>query len=532
MMIGMLPKSGQPQGNLMLWRLAAVLSRIVAGLSDFHGLPVRLAVAVLLISGIAAQAATDPFAEKRMALVVGIAGYENAPDLSNTTNDGKLISDTLNALNFRVSEHFDIGLDEFRDLLDQFAFEAETADVALVYFAGHGIEVGGRNFLVPADAQAGSRQQVADTSVSLDDILAAVDKARQLRIVILDSCRNDPFADDSGQETLTVDRRTVGQGLAAPSPERGTLVAYAAEAGAVALDGAGDNSPFATALAETLKTRDLEIGLAFRQVRDTVLKSTGNAQEPHTYGSLSGKPYFLAGTSQEVNALEATARKNAWGRLEVDQEEQLQVAAREGDSRALKGLAYMRLNPDQDRYDPARAAALLEQAVEAGDPEAMFELARMYERGIGVEQNVDKALELFRKSADEGFADAINDLGFLHYQGGLGVVRDPQKAIELFGQAADQRHPEAMFNYAALIDDGVVEGKKPDDAAEYLYRALRSGNEEVLGQLSENPNMFKAETRRSLQRKLSERSFYAGSIDGQFGPQTQRGLRKAYGLSE
>jgi len=491
-----------------------------------------LVAALLLVSGLAAQAATDPFAERRMALVIGIAGYENAPDLTNTTRDGKLISDTLNELNFEVSEHFDIGLAEFRDLLDRFAFEAETADVALVYFAGHGIEVGGRNFLVPADAAAGSRQQVADSSVSLDDILEAVDKARQLRIVILDSCRNDPFADESSRETLTVEKGASSRGLAPPSPERGTLVAYAAEAGAVALDGAGDNSPFAMALAQTLKTQDLEIGLAFRQVRDRVLKATANAQEPHTYGSLSGKPYFLAGTSQEVNRLEASARQNAWGRLEIDQEEQLQVAAREGDSRALKGLAYMRLNPNEERYDPARAAAFLEKAAEAGDPEAMFELARMYERGIGVDQDVDKALALFRKSAEEGFADAINDLGFLYYQGGLGIVRDPKKAIELFGQAADLRHPEAMFNYAALIDDGIVDGKEADDAAEYLYRALRSGNEEVLGQLSDNPNMFKVATRRSLQRKLSERSFYTGSIDGQFGPQTQRGLRQAYGLTE
>ncbi|MCX2721254.1 caspase family protein, partial [Roseibium salinum] len=236
-----------------------------------------------------------------MALIVGIADYQNAPDLYNTTNDGKLISETLKKLDFEVSEHFDIGLDEFKDLLKRFEFESETADVALVYFAGHGIEVGGTNFLVPADADAASRQRVADTSVSLDDILAAVDKARQLRIVILDSCRNDPFASADGKDTLTLENASVRSSLAPPSPERGTLVAYAAEAGAIALDGAGDNSPFATALAQTLKTKDLEIGLAFRRVRDTVLKATGNAQEPHTYGSLSGQPYFLAGQSQEIN---------------------------------------------------------------------------------------------------------------------------------------------------------------------------------------------------------------------------------------
>ncbi|MDN3722114.1 caspase family protein [Roseibium salinum] len=159
-----------------------------------------------IVTAATAHASTDPFAERRMALIVGIADYQNAPDLYNTTNDGKLISETLKKLDFEVSEHFDIGLDEFKDLLKRFEFESETADVALVYFAGHGIEVGGTNFLVPADADAASRQRVADTSVSLDDILAAVDKARQLRIVILDSCRNDPFASADGKDTLTLEK--------------------------------------------------------------------------------------------------------------------------------------------------------------------------------------------------------------------------------------------------------------------------------------------------------------------------------------
>jgi len=174
----------------------------------------------------------------------------------------------------------------------------------------------------------------------------------------------------------------------------------------------------------------------------------------------------------------------------------------------------------------------LNKAVDAGDPEAMFELARLYEQGIGVDQDVERALELFRRSADEDFADAINDLGFLHYQGSLGVPRDPQKGIEFFERAADLRHPEAMFNFAALIDDGVVEGRSLQDAANYLYQALRTGNEQVLDLLSESPTMFKQGTRRALQAQLSERAFYEGAIDGQFGPQTRRGLRKAYGLSE
>ena len=131
-----------------------------------------------------------------------------------------------------------------------------------------------------------------------------------------------------------------------------------------------------------------------------------------------------------------------------------------------------------------------------------------------------------------GFADAINDLGFLYYQGGLGLARDPAKALSHFERAADLRHPQAMFNFAALIDDGLVPTKGPEDAAGYLYDALRSGSADVLDLLSERPTMFTDATRRALQARLAEHAFYTGSIDGDFGPGTQRGIRRAYGLTE
>ena len=135
-------------------------------------------------------------------------------------------------------------------------------------------------------------------------------------------------------------------------------------------------------------------------------------------------------------------------------------------------------------------------------------------------------------AAEQDFADAINDLGFLHYQGGLGLPADPQRALSYFERAADLRHPQAQFNFAALIDDGLIASKGPDDAAKYLYAALRSGSSDVLNLLSERPNMFTPETRRALQRELKSYDFYTGAIDGDFGPGTQRSIRLAYGLSE
>lgn len=478
--------------------------------------------------------ASGEAAEKRMALIIGIAEYSNIVNLKNTVNDTRLITRKLQELDFDVTLVENPDLINLREKISEFTFKAETADVALVYYAGHGIEFAGVNYLIPTDIDANDRKTIVANSVSLDDILLSVDKARQLRIVILDSCRNDPFVEGkTGGSNIIVQNAAVRRaGLAPASPERGTLVAFAAEAGQVAWDGNGPNSHFALALSKHLGTPDLEIGLMFRRVRDSVLKATGNEQEPHTYGSLPGKPYFFAGESQSSNTLTGSEQRKAWGSLAPDQEAQMVALADDGDTRALIGLAYMRLNPEEANYDPKRAIELLERAAKSGDAEAQYELATLYEKGIGVAQDVKKAIGLFHQSADANYADAINDLGFLHYQGGLGIIRDRKRAREYFGRAADLRHPEAMFNYAAMIDDGLVSKKGPKDAAKYLYNALRTGAEEVLNQLLENPRMFKKPTRVELQRLLAEVTLYTGALDGQIGPGTKKGLKRAYGLQE
>jgi uncharacterized protein len=222
----------------------------------------------------------------------------------------------------------------------------------------------------------------------------------------------------------------------------------------------------------------------------------------------------------------------AWSEIRPDQELQLAALADMGDTRSMLGLAYMRLNPQEERFDPAEAYQLLNRAAEAGSPEAQFELAKLLEAGMGVEPDRERALALFRAAAEQDFADAINDLGFFYYQGNLGLPRDPQRALALFERAADLRHPQAMFNFAALIDDGLISSKGPEDAAHYLYDALRSGSEDVLKMLTERPAMFTDATRRALQAKLREYDFYTGAIDGDFGAGTQRGIRLAYGLND
>ncbi|NNE52601.1 MAG: CHAT domain-containing protein [Sulfitobacter sp.] len=476
---------------------------------------------------------------ERVALVLGMADYEAIEPLANTRNDAEGLARTLTDIGFDVTLGLDTTAEELRALMRDFAFRSETADLALIYFAGHGIEVQGENFLIPVDAKPRSNLEVQQQSVSLQELLAVVERARKMRIVILDSCRNNPLGgmidleqvQSTNLQSTTEATRGAG-GLAAANPDRGTLVAFAAKDGQVALDGNRGNSPYARALMDKMAKPGLEISLMFRQVRDAVLNETGNLQEPHTYGSLSGTPFYLSGALEGQPDISGGEPAKTWSKLRPDQESQLLALAQLGDTRSMLGLAYIRLNPEDPRFDPAAAVSFLEDAAAKGSPEAQMELAKLFEQGIGVEQDEKRALELYRAAADQNFADAVNDLGFLYYHGGLGLRADVTKALELFERAADLRQPEAQFNFAALIDDGLIPDKGPTDAAGYLYAALRSGSQDVLNLLLERPTMFSLKTRQELQKQLKNYDFYTGKIDGDIGPGTKRSIKAAYGLKE
>lgn len=470
-------------------------------------------------------------AAERVALVVGMSNYENVNRLPNAASDAAAVGKTLETLGFSVTLSLDQRLRDLVKTINQFSFEAETADIALVYYAGHGVEIAGKNYLIPTDIKLTRASEISSSAITVNNLLEAVNNARRLRVVILDSCRNNPFLNlpenDINKVSSLDDVELRQGGLAPPSPQQGTLVVYAAKAGEIAFDGNGSHSPFAGALIDQLPATGVEIGMMFRKVRDAVMTETGNMQEPHFYGSLSSIPYFLSGG--EANIAAVTDRRQAWGSLAPAQEIQLASLASDGNVRALMGLGYISLNPDGAKFDPDKAFRFFSSAAEKGDSEAMFELGKLYEKGIGTDRDFAKALSLFQKSADLGFADAINDLGFLYFQGAEGLKRDENKAISLFLKAADLRHPQAMYNTAALIDDGLIADKTPADAAHYLYASLRSGVSDVLDQLTRRPQQFKPATRKALQALLKDNGFYNGAIDGAFGKGTQRSMKVAFG---
>jgi hypothetical protein len=231
-------------------------------------------------------------AEKRVALVVGNSTYQSVTRLPNPANDANAIAALLKDAGFDVVDaRHDLGNLDFKRAIRDFAGAARDADVAVVYFAGHGMEVRGTNYLLPIDAKLASDFDVEDESVSLDRVVQALEPARRLRLIILDACRDNPFLKTMKRSITT---RAISRGLAkVEPPSTDTLIAFAAKAGSTAEDGIGTHSPFTAALLKHITAPGLDIRIAFGRVRDEVLRSTGNRQEPFVYGSLGGATLAL-----------------------------------------------------------------------------------------------------------------------------------------------------------------------------------------------------------------------------------------------
>jgi tetratricopeptide (TPR) repeat protein len=237
-------------------------------------------------------------AERRVALVIGNSGYTSSfvPALSNPQRDAKVVADALRHAGFEVMELVDQDRTGVVKALQSFRDEADSADWALIYFAGHGIEVNRVNYLIPVDAKLADSRDVKYETVSYEDFADAIGGARALRIIILDACRSNPFKAQMRQTEAL--RGNLDRGLAAPPETKpGTLVVYSAKEGQAAVDGDGINSPFALAFVTELKVPGRDVRRMFDFVRDDVLEATSKRQQPYTYGSLPASRdfFFVAG---------------------------------------------------------------------------------------------------------------------------------------------------------------------------------------------------------------------------------------------
>ena len=247
------------------------------------------------LAALTPQAPAGATTTRRVALVIGNGAYQNVHPLANPPRDARLVADALRAVGFQeVTLANDLTRDKFFDTLHAFALAAEKADWAVVYYAGHGLEIGGVNYMVPVDAKLAVDKDAETEAVALEQVIAAVGAARKLHLVMLDACRDNPFA-PAMQRTIAL--KLVDKGLSNIEPGAGFMVVYAAKHGETAQDGKGIDSPFAIAVARDVKEPHIEVRKLFDIVRDDVWNSTKHEQQPFIYGSPPGREdfYFVAG---------------------------------------------------------------------------------------------------------------------------------------------------------------------------------------------------------------------------------------------
>jgi hypothetical protein len=250
---------------------------------------------LLLLAAFAGPA----LAQQRVALVLGNGAYRSVPRLANPVTDAQGVAETLRRMGFQVDLVRDASRAQTEEALRRFGRAAEGAETALFFYAGHGMQVGGENYLMPVDARITDARDIDYELISLPLITRAMERAR-VRILILDACRDNPLAAQVRGLSAT---RSVGRGLARiEQVDLGTLVAFATSPGAVALDGSGRHSPFAAALLQHLPTPGLEIRQVMTRVRASVVQATGGQQIPWDNSSLITEVVLRPGGAGAVAA--------------------------------------------------------------------------------------------------------------------------------------------------------------------------------------------------------------------------------------
>jgi TPR repeat protein len=451
---------------------------------------------------------TPALAEKRVALVVGNSAYQNVARLDNPTNDASLMAATLKDLGFTlVGDSAQLNLEKAAlDLaVQRFGKQLQGADVALFYYAGHGVQVRGSNYLVPVNANP---TREADVDFQMMDINLVLDQMQgsgtRLNLVILDACRNNPF----GGRGL----RSAEGGLAQIRAPEGSLISYATQPGSVAQDGNDGHSPYTRALANTIRRSGLDIFQTFNEVGLAVKRVTGGSQQPWVSSSPidgnfyftsppSGPPLIAPSVPQQVARLpdpsdslrrdhQAECDRLAASPLD-NQRPQGVVGVEPGQIDIVPALAAceaaMRDFPDVVRFtfqtgrvanqqkDFARARELYERAASKGSFASANNLGALYNEGNGVTKDYGIARSWFEKAANGGFPRAMTNLGRL-YENGHGVPVDLVETRKWFQRAAAANDPVGVNALGYLYEKGAGVPKDFGQARKWYDKAAAQGS--------------------------------------------------------
>jgi len=331
-----------------------------------------LLVCIFLIAGWAAPAS----ATKRVALVIGNSAYEHAPVLKNPKNDATAISAVLEKLGFDVVTGIDLKHVEFAQTIGQFRKKLKGADVGLFFYAGHGLQVQGENYLAPLDAELDNETSLDFEAVPLRTILKLMERSTKTNLVFLDACRDNPLARNLARSMGT--RSTgIGRGLAREESGLGTLISFATQPGNVALDGSGKNSPFATGMLKHMETPGLDVALVLRRVREEVIKATSGSQVPWTNSSLTGSFMFKAKVFEDTKTSGGNAAEMATNgeRMRKAEEERKALQAERSNIAKERAEFVKRLDALE-----RQAKASAEQAVAKGREVAALKQSKSAEK--------------------------------------------------------------------------------------------------------------------------------------------------------
>jgi hypothetical protein len=302
---------------------------------------------------------TPSFADKRVALVIGNGAYTHTPILTNPPNDAKDVAQALASIGFEVTLKLEVEKRQMDQVIAQFAREGKTADAVLFYYAGHGMQFEGKNFLMPVDAELQDEVSVRYEMTALDDVKAALQLSPGVKIMVLDACRDNPLA-DKFVRSVSVSTRDVPrvQGYARPERTQGMIIVYATQADEVAEDGKGRNSPFSRAFLNEVKEPGLEVGAMFRRIGSDVYAMTNGRQSPEL--SISMVPEYYLNQSETDQTIWARIRTQADAGTLREFLDRYPNSFYAPDARALLDLLEREAREKADRETEARQRQLQE----------------------------------------------------------------------------------------------------------------------------------------------------------------------------
>jgi hypothetical protein len=490
-------------------------------MTGMAGIVSRLIFAAFLLGAGLAPAA---HAEKRVALVIGNSAYQAVRKLPNPDNDAKLMSDTLLSLGFFVvggGARLDLGKSGFDAALQEFSNQLIGADVALFYYAGHGVETHGLNYLVPVDAHPQDEADVFAQMVSMSDILDRLEKSgTRINLVLLDACRDNPFRDRGVRST--------SGGLAQMPAPIGTLISFATQPRSVSLDGDNGHSPYTSALVAAMQRPGSGLFKTFNEVGLAVEKATGGQQLPWVSSSPISGNFYFAGKPEPASVI-ANARpmpdapvpappqeaRFSWPGdplrhdLITDCDRLAAMPNDTGHSPNIPGVEVDKMNvaaaaaacneamqryPDVMRFvfeagrvatarkDHAQARRLYDQAAAAGYAMAMNNIGVIYEGGAGVPINYNEAARWYQKAADAGEPVAMVNLAW-QYETGHGVKRDYAEARRLNEAAVKAGVSAAMNNLALMYMKGEGMPRDYAEARRLFEQGIALGNDAAMNGL-------------------------------------------------